>query len=152
MAEVTLRPVVEDDIEIFYEHQRDPAGAEMSAFPPRDHAAHVAHWRKITSDPSCITKAIVVDGEVAGTLGSWGEDGTREIGYVLGRTFWGKGIATQALSVFLEDFADRPIVAWAAEQNVASIRVLEKCGFERAAEQPEPDERGVRYVVMELRG
>lgn len=146
---MSLRPVVDDDIPIFYEHQRDPAGVEMSAFPARGLAEHVAHWRKITSDPTLVTRTIVVDGDVAGNLGSWVEDGTREIGYVLGHDFWGKGIATRALIAFLEDFAQRPIVAWVADHNVASIRVLEKCGFERI-EHRSPDEHGARYVVMRL--
>ena len=144
-----MRPVIEEDFGIFYEHQRDPASVEMSAFPARDHAAHVAHWRKITSDPTCVTRAILVDGAVAGNLGAWVEDGTREIGYVLGQDFWGRGIATRALTAFLEDFEQRPIEAWVADHNVASVRVLEKCGFERI-EHRSPDEHGVRYFVMRL--
>ena len=53
----------------------------------------------------------------------------REVGYWIGQEFWGKGIATQALRLFLEKVALRPMYARAAKDNLASIRVLQKCGF-----------------------
>jgi RimJ/RimL family protein N-acetyltransferase len=49
--------------------------------------------------------------------------------YWLGREFWGKGIATLALSQFLKLVGERPVFAYVATHNIASIRVLEKCGF-----------------------
>ncbi|HEX5689187.1 MAG TPA: GNAT family N-acetyltransferase [Roseiflexaceae bacterium] len=52
-----------------------------------------------------------------------------EIGYWLGRQFWGQGIATQAVAAFLEIVTTRPLYAYAVAHNVASRRVLEKCGF-----------------------
>jgi RimJ/RimL family protein N-acetyltransferase len=76
-----------------------------------------------------INRAIVVDREVAGTIGSWGEPGEREITYWIGRSYWGKGIATCALNAFLTVDSSRPLHARIASDNVASQRVLEKCGF-----------------------
>jgi RimJ/RimL family protein N-acetyltransferase len=55
--------------------------------------------------------------------------GVPEVTYWLGREFWGPGIATAALRKLLEIVAERPLVARAAADNAASIRVLEKCGF-----------------------
>jgi GNAT superfamily N-acetyltransferase len=55
--------------------------------------------------------------------------GKPEVSYWLGREFWGKGIATTALRLFLSVVAVRPLYARAARDNAASIRVLEKCGF-----------------------
>ena len=52
-----------------------------------------------------------------------------EVTYWLGREFWGKGLATQALNRMLQLVVDRPIFARAAADNIGSIRVLEKCGF-----------------------
>jgi RimJ/RimL family protein N-acetyltransferase len=52
-----------------------------------------------------------------------------EIGYWLGKEFWGKGIATQALAAFLKIVTTRPIYAAAAADNLGSLRVLQKCGF-----------------------
>jgi RimJ/RimL family protein N-acetyltransferase len=49
----------------------------------------------------------------------------------IGKPYWGKGIATCALSAFLEHNKGRPLYARAAADNAASLRVLEKCGFVR---------------------
>ncbi len=70
-----------------------------------------------------------MDGQVAGYLGSWEMEGKREVGYWLGREFWGKGIATEALSQFLGVVKTRPLWAHVVKHNVGSRRVLEKCGF-----------------------
>ena len=76
-----------------------------------------------------INRAIVVDGEVAGTIGSWGNPDEREVTYWIGRSYWGRGIATCALDAFLTVDPSRPLHARVAYDNVASRRVLEKCGF-----------------------
>ncbi|RPJ44644.1 MAG: N-acetyltransferase, partial [Chloroflexi bacterium] len=55
--------------------------------------------------------------------------GEREVGYWLGREFWGRGIATQALTAFLEQVTERPLFAHVAKHNLSSRRVLEKCAF-----------------------
>lgn len=47
----------------------------------------------------------------------------------MGREFWGRGLATAALAQFLQIQTTRPLYARAAKDNVASIRVLQKCGF-----------------------
>ena len=41
----------------------------------------------------------------------------------------GRGVATEALSAFLRLEPIRPLYAGVAKHNVASIRVLQKCGF-----------------------
>ena len=124
-----LRDVVESDLDAFYEHQREPEANEMAIFPARDRETFDAHWRKILADDSVIKKTIVHEGEVAGNIGSWEQDGRRLVGYWIGREFWGKGVATSALAEFVEEVTDRPLQAWVATSNVGSIRVLEKCGF-----------------------
>jgi RimJ/RimL family protein N-acetyltransferase len=124
-----LRDVLESDLDAFYEHQREPEANEMAIFPARDREAFDAHWRKILADDSTIQKTIVDEGEVAGNIGSWEQDGRRLVGYWVGREFWGKGLATRALQEFVRELTDRPLHAWVATSNVGSIRVLEKCGF-----------------------
>lgn len=101
----------------------------MAAFAARDRDAFVAHWTKILADETCTTKTVLADGQVAGNIGCWGEPGQREVGYWIGREHWGRGIATAALSAFLSQEEERPLYAHVAAHNVASIRVLEKCGF-----------------------
>jgi RimJ/RimL family protein N-acetyltransferase len=127
---IHLRDVIEDDISAFFEHQLDPEATEMAAFPARDRDDHLAHWRKIIADRTIIAKTIVVgDEDVAGNVVSWVQDDHREVGYWIGKPFWGRGIATIALRGFLSIVAERPLYAWVARPNAGSIRVLEKCGF-----------------------
>lgn len=132
MKQLTLRNVREGDVAIFFEHQRDPVARHMAAFTstaPGDWEAFVERWEKILGDDSIISRAIIFEGEVAGNIISFERYGDREVGYWLGREFWGKGIATEALSQFLEEVTIRPLHARVAKDNVASRRVLEKCGF-----------------------
>ncbi len=127
---VVLRDVAEDDLPILFKHQLDPAANEMAAFEPRDESAFMAHWKeKILADPAVVKQTIVVDGEVAGNIVSFERSGKREVGYWIGREYWGQGIATEALRQFLRRVAERPLYALVAKQNAGSIRVLEKCGF-----------------------
>src|SRR5690606_11382293 len=78
---------------------------------------------------SVVYHVILADGQVAGSLVSWEVDGDREVGYWLGRQFWGKGIATEALRQFLGVVHTRHLVAHVAKHNIGSRRVLEKNGF-----------------------
>jgi RimJ/RimL family protein N-acetyltransferase len=126
---MVLRDVVESDLDAFFEHQRDPDANEMAIFPARDRETFDAHWRKILADDSLTKRTIVHAGQVAGNIGCWEQDGQRLVGYWIGREFWGKGIATEALAELTEELKVRPLHAWVATTNVGSIRVLEKCGF-----------------------
>jgi RimJ/RimL family protein N-acetyltransferase len=128
-ANVRLRDVEAEDLALFFEHQRDPVAVAMVAFRSRDAAAFAEHWAKLLADDSLLKKTIVVDDQVVGNIGSWASDGKREIGYWIDRAFWGRGIATEALSAFLELEQTRPLYAGVAKHNAASIRVLQKCGF-----------------------
>jgi RimJ/RimL family protein N-acetyltransferase len=132
---VQLREVQEGDISIFFEQQRDPLANQMAAFPARDEQTFMQHWAKIMQDKTNILKTILFEGQVAGNLVSFVLSGEREVGYWLGREFWGKGIATQALSLFLQQLDERPLYAHVARHNIASQRVLEKCGFKLAGEE-----------------
>ena len=134
---ILLRVVIAGDLPIFFEQQLDPVANQMAAFPARDHEAFMAHWAKIVADESNILQTILYGDQVAGNIVSWEHDGEREVGYWLGREFWGKGIATQALSLFLEQLMLRPLYAYVVRHNLASIRVLEKCGFTRTGEEGE---------------
>src|SRR5262249_46574973 len=94
-------------------------------------------------------------GQVAGSIGAfvapW--SGKLEVTYWIGREFWGKGIATKALAVFLSAVKARPLYARAAKDNIASLRVLEKCGFTIAGYERgfgNAGGGGVEEVVWEL--
>jgi RimJ/RimL family protein N-acetyltransferase len=147
---VILRNVTEEDLAIFFEHQRDAVAARMAAFPSRERDAFLNHWRTRVLRPENTTRSIVVGGVVAGYIGSWEQDGQRLLAYWIGREHWGKGIATKALSDFLELEPTRPLHAWVAVHNVGSIRVLEKCGFRRVDQEHLQPEEGIAEVLMTL--
>ena len=126
---ITLRDVTVSDLPILFEQQLDPEATAMAAFPSRERASFMAHWTKIMMDETAILKTIIFDGQVAGSIVSWEMVGEREVGYWFGKEFWGKGIATQALTEYLGIVKTRPLFAHVAKHNVGSRRVLEKCGF-----------------------
>ena len=130
--ECVLREVRDEDLGVLFEQWADPVAMRMAAFTVPDHMdrdAFERRWARLRADETLINRAIVVDGEVAGTIGSWGGPGEREVTYWIGRAYWGKGIATRALEAFLSIDPSRPIHGRVAYDNLASRRVLEKCGF-----------------------
>ncbi len=137
--EVVLRDVEEGDLPVLFEHQADPVAAEMAAFPARDREAFMTHWGRILaargSEGGPIAKAIVVNRQVVGNIGCWEQLAERLVGYWIGREFWGRGVATRALELLLEEVTLRPLHARVARYNSASIRVLEKCGFSQCGEE-----------------
>lgn len=154
-APVTLRKIRPEDIAVLYEQQLDPEATAMAAFPARDRAAHDAHWAKVLANPTVVTRAIIVEGMVAGQIGSWEHDGQRLVGYWIGRKFWGRGVATGALHRFLKLDGHRPLRAHVGVQNHGSIRVLQKCGFTRVGMELAVSVLGgppVDELIMELSG
>jgi RimJ/RimL family protein N-acetyltransferase len=131
-----LREVRDEDLAILFQQWADPVAAHMAAFMPPDYMdrdAFERRWARLRADETVINRAIVVDAEVAGSIGSWGDPGERELTYWIGRSYWGKGIATCGLGAFLAVDSSRPLHARVASDNIASRRVLEKCGFQVVA-------------------
>jgi RimJ/RimL family protein N-acetyltransferase len=127
--EVRLRAVWVADLSVFFDQQLDAESTRMAASPARGRTAFIEQWTRILGDPSVITRTILFNGEVAGNVVSWVEPVERQVGYWIGREYWGKGIATRALSEFLGHVTERPCYAHVAKHNAGSLRVLEKCGF-----------------------
>ena len=150
--EVLLRDIEPDDLPIFFEHQRDPVAVAMVVFRSREKAEFNAHWAKILADDTSLKKTIVADGQVAGHIASFMRDGDREIGYWIERTLWGRGIASAALAAFLCLEQRRPLYAGVAPHNIASIRVLQKCGFTlcQSAIDQEPEPAGESHIIFRL--
>jgi RimJ/RimL family protein N-acetyltransferase len=129
---VTLREVRASDLPIFFANQLDPEANWMAAFAaedPTDRDAFDAHWARIVANETITTRTILVGDEVAGNIVAFPAGGVLDVGYWLGKRFWGRGIATRALAAFLEIVTVRPLHAHVAHDNIASRRVLEKCGF-----------------------
>jgi RimJ/RimL family protein N-acetyltransferase len=147
---MTLRNVTDEDLLIFFEHQRDAVALRMAAFSSRERDAFLTHWRTKVLRPENMTRTIVVGGLVAGYVGSWDQDGKRLVAYWIGREHWGKGVATRALSEFIVLDPIRPLLAWVAVHNIGSIRVLEKCGFRTVAQESPQHAGPVAEILMTL--
>lgn len=88
-----------------------------------------------------ITRVIEYQGLFVGSVGINPQSGWREhlgeIGYWVAEEYWGKGIATAALRQMTDyGFGDRhfrKLFAPVLAPNIASMRVLEKCGYQREA-------------------
>lgn len=91
----------------------------------------------LTQDPET-NFAIDIDGQLVGTIGlQLGEDVYRqsaEIGYWLAEEYWGRGVVSEAVRALsdwgFQTFGLLRIHAYVFENNAASVRVLEKAGFE----------------------
>ena len=131
--DVRLRDVEKPDLEVLFEQQLDPEAARVANFPSRDRERFMTHWTtRVLGDPTVFVQTVTVDGEVAGSVVAWWDRDRRFVGYWLGRPFWGRGVGTRALRLFLRREPVRPLYADPYSGNTASVRLLEKCGFERA--------------------
>ena len=129
---IQLRDVADTDLPIFFAQQQEPAGIQMAAFTakdPSDREAFDNHWAKIRADAGITMQTILYEGDVAGSIGCHSWFGDPEITYWVGEKFWGKGIATAAVQQFLSQLPTRPLFARVAQDNIGSLRVLQKCGF-----------------------
>ena len=94
---------------------------------------------RVNDQPGPPVLAIEIDGLAVGTVGVRLKDdietGTGEIGYWLGESYWGRGIATDAVRALVKyavaEYRLHRLEAWVYAWNPASARVLEKCGFQR---------------------
>jgi RimJ/RimL family protein N-acetyltransferase len=129
---VSLRPCEDRDLEPLFRQMADAEAVRMAAFvswQPGDREAAFERIARLRADTSVTFLVIDVDGEAAGTIGSFRIDDKPEVTYWVDRAFWGRGVATAALALMVGEIAERPLYASAASDNVGSLRVLEKVGF-----------------------
>lgn len=152
---IRLRPVGLPDLQTLFEQQRDPAARHMAAFTlpdPDDRAKFFDHWTKILHDPQVLNRAVLVGDQLVGYVAFFEMEGLASIAYWISRPFWGQGIATQALALFLQEARERPVYARVVEDNIASRRVLEKCGFHlRGTARGFANARGAEVTELILR-
>lgn len=128
---------MDSDLLVFHAQQQEPEGVDRAHFPARSFDQFVAAFHR---DPAAVKRTIVVDGEVAGNVGMFHVHGEPHVGYWLGKAFWGRGVATDAVRAFVRDVVpQRPVYAVVWKGNAWSMRVLEKAGFTRR-DVPTPED------------
>lgn len=134
---VQLRNVLESDLSFFFKYQLDTEANYMAAFTSKDStdkSAYLRHWNRLLNDEAIIKKTILFNDSIVGHMIHFVQFGDPEVSYWIGKQYWGKGIDTNALLKFLNIIETRPLYARSAKDNIGSIRVLQKCGFEIISE------------------
>jgi [ribosomal protein S5]-alanine N-acetyltransferase len=140
---LVLRPFVEGDVDDALAYRDDPEFARLLVHVPQpftrqDAEALVALNMSEPWDRSP-TFGVVLDGRLIGTVNFEveAEARTAMLGYAIGRTWWGKGLATEASRTAIAWAIDRFSLAriWASTdaRNARSRRVLEKVGMQMEA-------------------
>jgi [ribosomal protein S5]-alanine N-acetyltransferase len=127
-----LRPTQVSDLPILFEFQKDEEAMHMAAFTSpaaTDREAYITKWTRLLSDPTITSRTILFEGNIVGSVGSYPMHGEPQVTYGIDRSLWGRGIVSEALRLFLQEFQVRPLYGRAAFDNHRSMRVLEKCGF-----------------------
>ncbi len=137
----TLRRYALDDAPALAAIADDPLVARWmraGRFPSPYTLADAERWvRAVVDEPVETHFLIEVDGEPAGGLGilplTDDEEGVATLGYWLGRRFWRRGVATDAVRTIARYAFDargfRRIESAVYAPNIGSARVLEKAGF-----------------------
>ena len=140
---LVLRPYTHDDAEAIAALLDDPVMADFLLVIPRPFVAFDARqlvkaaWRRLTTGRGFDLLMVPKDGG-ARLVGSVGvglhDEGRRgELGFWVGREYWGRGYASEAterMVGFIRDVLQTPCInATATVGNASSRRVLEKLGF-----------------------
>jgi [ribosomal protein S5]-alanine N-acetyltransferase len=138
-----LRELTEDDVPAWFERASDPESAVLAGDPIPESVEMGFQWlqrhRERFRQQAGIRWAIVPKGSTdsVGTIGlaiTSKEERIAELGIVIGRTYWGKGIGTSAAHLVTGYAFGTPglaeIQAEVLQRNLASRRLLEKVGFQ----------------------
>ena len=139
---LTLREMTEADVPAWFERASDPESSALSGDPIPESIEICYGWlethRRNFTERTSIRWAIVPDGTDR-SIGSIGisnisTDGrVAEIGAVIARSYWNRGIVTRATGCVVEYSMVRlgleEIRAETLCTNLAAIRVLERLGF-----------------------
>lgn len=140
LSRCVLRPLRADDAASIARHANNRAVWRnlTDRFPHPYGVEEGRRWiASIASDDPACNFGIEVDGEVVGGIGVERGEGVERrslaIGYWLGESYWGRGIATEAVMAVtayaFETFDVNRISAGVYAWNPASARVLEKAGY-----------------------
>ena len=137
-----LRTIDEADAEGLFEYAKDPEVGPIAGWPPHKSVKETRKViRDVLSGPECYAICRKVDGSVIGVIelklrgrtDLTDQKDECELGYWLGRPFWGQELMPEAVRELLryafEELGMKKIWAGYYEGNDRSRRVQEKCGF-----------------------
>lgn len=138
-----LRPWVEEDAQSLYEYAKDPDIGPSAGWPPIQSVENGRHIiQTVLSMPEsyaiCEKEKGTAIGAIAlkqkGYTDMTDREDECELGYWVGKPFWGRGYVPEAAEELLryafENLGMRAVWCGYYEENVKSKRVQEKLGFE----------------------
>ena len=135
-----LRPWREDDAEELYKHAKDAdIGLPAGWLPHTDAENSREIIRTVLSAPETYAVCLKEDGKPIGSIGFHRndiaeEDDEYELGYWIGKSFWGRGLIPEAARELLrhafEDLGMNRLWCGYYDGNVKSRRVQDKLGFQ----------------------
>lgn len=135
----------EDAEEIFYAYSSKPDATRFLSWATHQSIDETRSYLKYAVESwnfgSDYGYAIrLKNGSLIGSIGVVNDDGKVQLGYVISPGHWGKGYTTEACSRILSILKNFPelyrIGTFVDADNVASIRVLKKCGLIEEARLP----------------
>lgn len=142
-ARLILRPWQESEADSLFKYAGDPDIGPIAGWPPHTSVQHSLEIiRTVFSAPETYAVVLKETGEPVGSCGIMFADGLHsaamrqgeaEIGYWIGKPYWGQGLIPEAVKALLDrcfDELDLDAV-WCGyyDGNIKSKRVCEKCGF-----------------------
>jgi [ribosomal protein S5]-alanine N-acetyltransferase len=128
-----LRPARADDLDAIHAILGDPEAMAYWSSPPHRDLDQTRAWLAgmVDADPAQSCDFVIErDGQVIGKAGCWR---LPEVGYILGRAHWGRGLAREALEAVIGHvFATYPVAALVADvdpRNARSLALLARLGF-----------------------
>lgn len=162
-----LRPWLESEAEIMYKYASDPDIGPIAGWAPHTSIENSLEIiRTVFSAPETYAVVLKETGEPVGSCGIVFSDGLHsaemgqaeaEIGYWIGKPYWGQGLIPEAVKALLARcFKDLMLDAvWCGyyDGNTKSKRVCEKCGFRyhhtnRDIISPLGDKRTEHFYIM----
>ena len=140
---ILLRPWQEGDAPALYKYASDPEVGPRAGWPPHKSVEESLEIiRTVFNDATC-TWAIVLKetGEPIGAMGYGpscncnlpAREGEPITGYWVARSYWNQGICTEALRLMIDHIRQtteiKSLISGHFVDNLASGRVMEKCGF-----------------------
>ena len=132
---VTLRATRAGDLDELFRLRHDDRvpTAAFIADDVADRASFEARWRRLRDDPAVRLVTIRGDGVIVGEAARWTDpDDGPTVAFRIDRAHSSHGIASRAMRLFLDTEA-RPVRVHVADDDAASITVLEQLGFRETA-------------------
>jgi ribosomal-protein-alanine N-acetyltransferase len=142
---LVLRDFVADDYAVILSYASDPEVTRFMFYGPRDEADTRVYLQRMLKSqvetPRRVWELAVVESDSGVVIGACDltleNEREADLGYILGRAWWGQGYASEAASAMVragfEELGVERIFALCDVGHTASQRVMEKAGLKRMA-------------------